>query len=59
MRVKHVGVFGSGQEAEAGLSDMEVFIRRDHEVVRFDSRVDGKFVIVDAIVDEESFMPAR
>ena len=54
MNVRYIGLFGSGQEAEAGVADMENYINRTYDVVRLDSRTDGEFAIVDAVVDEES-----
>ena len=56
MSIKYVGLFGSGPDAEAGVADMENYINRTYDVVRLDSRIDGEFAIVDAVVDEESVM---
>ncbi len=54
MNIRYVGLFGSGQEAEAGVADMENYVNRAYDVVRLDSRINGEFAIVDAVVDEES-----
>jgi len=56
MNVRYVGLFGSGQEAEAGVAAMESYVNRTYDVVRYNSSVDGKFAVVDVVVDEESVL---